>query len=93
MIHAFLLFSPLYIVFIWQFFNAKKAISRGQVTLLWRYSGPEPPIALRKWRHKPKDALDVTENEIKQAKISALIGIILVTMIVLVLGILSIVFD
>ena len=85
MLYAFLLFSPLYIVFVWQFFNAKKAISRGQATLLWRYSGSEPPIALRKWRHNPKDAADVTEEEIKQAKVSAAAGIIILTVMIIVI--------
>lgn len=93
MLYAIMLFSPLYIVFIWQFFNAKKAIARGQATLLWRYSGYKLPIALRKWQHNPVDEADVTELEISQVKNSALVGIVTVTAIVVFLGILSILFD
>lgn len=80
-----LLFVPIYALFIWQFYHPKKAIAKGQVTLLRGYDQTKPKraIELRRWRHNPKDEADITGEEIKQARVSAAAGIIFLTIIII----------
>ncbi|WP_424415754.1 hypothetical protein [Paenisporosarcina sp.] len=78
-----MLFIPLYIIFIWQFFNPKKAIVSGHVNLLRIYYQPKAAIERRR-RHNSIDGVDVTEKEIKQAKVSAVAGVIFVTLIIII---------
>ena len=69
---------------IWQFYNPKKAIIKGHVTLLRCYD----KSALL-WRYKPKDEEDVTEKDIKQAKISAATATILLTIVIIIIILMS----
>lgn len=78
---VYLLFIPLYVVFIWQFFNPKKAILRGHVNLLRIYYQPKAEIE-RRSRHISREGIDISEKEIKQAKVSAVAGIVFVTLVI-----------
>lgn len=80
---VYLLFIPLYVVFIWQFFNPKKAILNGHVNLLRIYYQPRAAIERRR-QHNSREGVDVSENEIKQAKVSAVAGVIFVTLIIII---------
>jgi len=80
---VYLLFIPLYVMFIWQYFNPKKAILGGHVNLLRIYYQPKAAIE-RRSRHNSIEGIDVTEKEIKQAKVSAVAGVIFVTLIIII---------
>jgi len=80
---VYLLLIPLYIIFIWQFLNPKKAILSGHVNMLRIYYQPKAAIEKQR-RHNSKEGVDVTEKEIKQAKVSAVAGIIFVTLIIII---------
>lgn len=70
-------------MFIWQFFNPKKAILRGHVNLLRIYYQPKAEIE-RQRRQNSKEGVDISEKEIKQAKISAVAGIVFVTLVIII---------
>jgi len=78
-----LLFVPIYAMFIWQFYNPKKAILRRQVHFLLRCYQPEGAIK-RQRRHNSEESIDVTEKEIKQVKVSSIVGVILLSIIIIV---------
>ena len=80
---VYILFIPLYVIFIWQFFNPKKAILSGHVNFLRIYYQPNAAIERRR-RHNSKEGVEVTEKEIKQAKVSAVAGVIFVTIIIII---------
>lgn len=80
---VYLLFIPLYVVFIWQFFNPKKALLRGHVNLLRIYYYPKAEIK-RRSRHNSREGVDVSENEITQAKVSAIAGVLFVTLVIII---------
>jgi len=82
---VYLLFIPLCIMFIWQFLNPKKAIVSGHVNLLRIYYQPKAAIERRR-RHNSIDGVDVTEKEIKQAKVSAVADVIFVTFIIIIIS-------
>jgi len=70
-------------MFIWQYFNPKKAILNGHVNLLRIYYQPKAAIE-RRSRYNSKEGVDVTEKEINQAKVSAVAGIIFVTLVIII---------
>ncbi|AMQ06715.1 hypothetical protein [Sporosarcina psychrophila] len=80
----FLLFVPFFVMFIWQFYNPKKAILRGQVFFLLRCYQPKDLFGKRR-RHTPEEGIDVTEKEIKQVKVSSVVGVILLSIIMIVI--------
>ena len=72
-------------MFIWQYFNPKKAILNGHVNLLRIYYQPKAAIERRsRSRYNSKEGVDVTEKEINQAKVSAVAGIIFVTLVIII---------
>ena len=77
-----LLFVPIYVMFIWQFYNPKKAILRGQVFFLLRYYQPKDAFE-RQGLHNSKEGIDVTEKEIKQVKVSSVVGVILLSIMII----------
>ena len=80
---VYLLLIPLYIFFIWLFLKPKKAKLSGHVNLLRIYYQPKAAIE-RRSRHKSIEGIDVTEKEIKEAKVSAVAGVIFVTLIIII---------
>ena len=80
---VYLLVIPLYVVFIWQFFNPKKAILRGHVNLLRIYYQPKAEIE-RRSPHISREGVDISEKEVKQAKVSAVAGIVFVTLVIII---------
>lgn len=76
------MFSPLYAMFIWQFFKPEKAILNGQVTL-FRYFKDKSAIEGQKRKNFNRD---LTEKEIVQTKISSVIGVVFLTIFLLIIN-------
>lgn len=69
---------------IWQFYNPKKAIISGKVFFFLQFYQPKDVFGKQR-RHNSEEEIDVTEEEIKQVKVSSIVGIILLLIIIIVL--------
>ncbi|KOO51622.1 hypothetical protein [Viridibacillus arvi] len=75
-----LIFSPIYVIFIWQFFKPKEALLNGRATLFWGFK-----YTIEKQKRKNfKEGEDVTEKEIFQTKASSVLAIMFLTIILII---------